>query len=64
MLNKLSINLLATLACLLSITTSFAQDKRVSGKITDEGNNPLPGVSVSVKTQKRQPLQMRVVNSH
>ncbi|MNK05633.1 TonB dependent receptor [compost metagenome] len=52
MLNKLSINLLATLACLLSITNSFAQDKRVSGKITDEGNNPLPGVSVTVKNTK------------
>ncbi|TCC83744.1 SusC/RagA family TonB-linked outer membrane protein [Pedobacter hiemivivus] len=52
MLNKLSINLLATIACLLSITNGFAQDKKVSGRITDESNTPLSGVSVSIKNTK------------
>lgn len=52
MLNKLSINLLAILACLLSITNCFAQDKKVSGKITDEQGSPLPGASVRIKNTK------------
>lgn len=52
MLNKLSINLLAILACLLSVTHTFAQDKKVSGRVTDENGSPLPGASVSIKNTK------------
>ncbi|SMC67862.1 SusC/RagA family TonB-linked outer membrane protein [Pedobacter africanus] len=52
MLNKLSINLLAILACLLFITNTFAQDKKVSGRVTDENGSPLPGASVSIKNTK------------
>ncbi|MBB2146929.1 SusC/RagA family TonB-linked outer membrane protein [Pedobacter sp. LMG 31464] len=52
MLNKLSTNLLAILVCLLSITTCFAQDKKISGRIADENGTVLPGVSVSIKNTK------------
>jgi TonB-linked SusC/RagA family outer membrane protein len=52
MLNKLTTNLLAILVCLLSFTTCFAQDKKVSGKVSDESGTPLPGVSVSIKDTK------------
>jgi TonB-linked SusC/RagA family outer membrane protein len=52
MLNKLSTNLLAILVCLLSITNCFAQDKKVSGNVTDEDGLTLPGVSVSIKNTK------------
>lgn len=52
MLNKLSTNLLATLVCLLSITNCFAQDRKISGKVADEGGNTLPGASVSIKNTK------------
>lgn len=49
MLNKLSTNLLALLLCLLSVTTVFAQDKRITGKVTDESGLPLPGASIKIK---------------
>ncbi|MFI5450868.1 SusC/RagA family TonB-linked outer membrane protein [Pedobacter sp. UC225_61] len=52
MLNKLSTNLLAILVCLLSITTCFAQDKKISGRVADENGLALPGVSVSIKNTK------------
>lgn len=52
MLNKLSTNLLAILVCLLSITNCFAQDKKLSGKISDESGLPIPGVSVNIKNTK------------
>jgi TonB-linked SusC/RagA family outer membrane protein len=49
MLNKLFTNLLALLVCLLSVTTVFAQDKRITGKVTDESGLSLPGASVKIK---------------
>ncbi len=49
MLNKLFTNLLALLVCLLSVTTVFAQDKRITGKITDESGLSLPGASIKIK---------------
>lgn len=49
MLNKLFTNLLALLVCLLSVTIVFAQDKRITGKVTDESGLPLPGASVKIK---------------
>lgn len=52
MLNKLTTNLLAVLVCLLSITNCFAQDKKISGKVSDESGTPLAGVSVSIKDTK------------
>ena len=52
MLNKLTTNLLALLVCLLSITNCFAQDKKISGKVSDENGIPLVGVSVGIKDTK------------
>lgn len=52
MLNKLTINLLAILVCLLCSTNAFTQDFNLSGKISDESGSPLPGVSVSIKNTK------------
>jgi TonB-linked SusC/RagA family outer membrane protein len=52
MLNKLTTNLLAILVCLLSITNCFAQDRKVSGKVSDESGATLPGASVSIKDTK------------
>ena len=52
MLNKLSLNLLAVLLCLLCNTYSFAQGIKLSGKITDETGSPLGGASVSIKNTK------------
>ena len=49
MLNKLFTNLLALLVCLLSVTTVFAQDKRITGKVTDESGLSLTGASVKIK---------------
>ena len=39
------------LLALLSLTV-YAQDRRVSGTITDDASNPLPGVSVVIKNTK------------
>ncbi len=52
MLNKLTLNLLAVLLCLLCTTHSFAQGIKLSGKITDETGSPLGGASVSIKNTK------------
>ena len=52
MLNKLFTNLLAVLVCLFSITNCFAQEKKLSGKVTDERGETIPGVSVSIKNTK------------
>ncbi len=52
MLNKLTTNLLAVLVCLLSITHCFAQDKKITGKVSDESGTPLAGVSVRIKDTK------------
>lgn len=52
MLNKLTTNLLAVLVCLLSISTCFAQDKKIIGKVADESGTPLAGVSVRIKDTK------------
>ena len=52
MLNKLSTNLLAILVCMFSITTCFAQDRKLSGKVLDENGTPLPGVSVGIKNTR------------
>jgi TonB-linked SusC/RagA family outer membrane protein len=41
-------SLLATLCVLLSFTISYAQEKTVTGTVTDQENVPLPGVSVLV----------------
>lgn len=49
MLNKLIPNLLAVLVCLLSITTAIAQDKTISGTVSDENGYPLAGASVAIK---------------
>ncbi len=40
------------LCMLLSIATGWAQNKQVSGKVTDVNGNPLPGISVKVKGAK------------
>lgn len=52
MLNKLFTNLLAVLVCLFSITHCFAQEKKLSGKVSDENGETIPGVSVSIKNTK------------
>ena len=36
-------------ACFFIATSGWAQVKNISGKVFDESNNPLAGVSVSVK---------------
>lgn len=52
MLNKVTKHLLAALVCFLAFATCFAQDRRLSGKVSDENGLTLPGVSVSVKGSK------------
>lgn len=52
MLNKLFTNLLAILVCLFTVTTCFAQDKKLSGKVLDESGSSIPGVSVNIKNTK------------
>jgi len=42
--------LLSLLFLLVFIVPAAAQSKKITGKITDENNNPLEGVSVSLKT--------------
>jgi len=42
-------SILMTLALLLFNTITFAQQKTISGKVTDSSNEPTPGVSVVVK---------------
>ena len=37
------------MAFCFGITSVFAQTKQISGKVTDEGGAPIPGVSVLVK---------------
>lgn len=37
------------LVCTLPFSSLFAQDKRISGTITDETGKPLPGATISVK---------------
>ena len=49
MLNKLTTNLLAVLACLFATIACFAQDKKLTGKVVDEIGSPLAGASVSIK---------------
>lgn len=49
MLNKLATNLLALFLCLFSINHCFAQDKRLTGKVTDENGAALAGVAVTIK---------------
>ena len=41
--------LVLTLAMLTSVFAAFAQDRTLTGKVTDGSGNPLPGVSVLVK---------------
>ncbi|SFH11756.1 SusC/RagA family TonB-linked outer membrane protein [Pedobacter insulae] len=52
MLNKLSTKLFVLLVCLCAFGNTYAQDKRVSGKVADEAGAALAGVSVSVKDTK------------
>ncbi|RZK50649.1 MAG: TonB-dependent receptor [Pedobacter sp.] len=52
MLNKLFPKLVLFLVCLFSFQLALAQEKRISGKITDEGGAGLPGVSITVKDTK------------
>ena len=42
-----------TLAMLTSVFAAFAQDRTLTGKVTDGSGNPLPGVSVLVKGTNR-----------
>lgn len=71
MQNKLTFNLLVLFVCLFSITTCFAQDKVVAGKVTDEKGEPIPGVSVSVKstrtaaiTDERGNFSLKIANNN
>lgn len=41
--------LLGCIVLLYTTITAFAQDRTISGKVTDENGEPLPGVSVQVK---------------
>lgn len=52
MLNKLFTNLFALLVCLTITISTFAQEKKLSGKVADENGIGLPGVSVAVKNTK------------
>ncbi|WP_199119426.1 TonB-dependent receptor [Pedobacter sp. ASV28] len=52
MLNKLTTNLLAVLVCLFATARCFAQDKKLSGKVSNESGAPLPGASISIKSTK------------
>ncbi|MCH4551735.1 SusC/RagA family TonB-linked outer membrane protein [Aestuariibaculum lutulentum] len=52
MKNKLT-HLLSLLVFTLMYTTSYAQEKTVSGTVTDQSNLPLPGVNVLVKGASR-----------
>ena len=45
--------LVLTLAMLTSVFAAFAQDRTLTGKVTDGSGNPLPGVSVLVKGTNR-----------
>ncbi|WP_017259765.1 SusC/RagA family TonB-linked outer membrane protein [Pedobacter arcticus] len=56
MLNKLTLNLLAVLVCLLYTTQSFAQGLKLSGRVSDDTGSPLSGVSVSIKDTKTSTL--------
>jgi TonB-linked SusC/RagA family outer membrane protein len=38
--------------CLLATTFSYGQNNTVSGKVTDESNNPLPGATILLKNGK------------
>src|SRR4051812_26174444 len=40
------------LCMLLCLATAWAQNKQVSGKVTDVSGNPIPGITVKVKGQK------------
>ncbi|MCD8540770.1 MAG: SusC/RagA family TonB-linked outer membrane protein [Leadbetterella sp.] len=44
---------LSLLFSLLLIQASFAQEKRIAGKVTDDSGEALPGVTVSVKNQTK-----------
>ena len=45
---KSKLTLIFTLFAMMSITFSFAQEKTISGNVTDQNGLPLPGVSVVV----------------
>ena len=49
---KLKINHLLALLLMLFVQISFAQEKKVTGKVTDNKKNPLAGVSVEIKGSK------------
>jgi hypothetical protein len=44
-----------TILCTLSSIFAYAQDKLITGRVTDASEEALPGVSISVKN-KRLPL--------
>ena len=44
--------------CMAAIPDMFAQQIKVTGKVTDSTNEGMPGVNVQVKVQPREPLQI------
>jgi len=49
MLNQQLTKLFVLFACLFAFTGSFAQDRKISGKVSDETGTALPGVTVTIK---------------
>ena len=41
-----------TILCTLSSIFAYAQDKLITGRVTDASEEALPGVSISVKNKK------------